>query len=137
VFAKGDLMGIAHDGRARGTWGSGRLLQLTAAGHAAVGIQLYRRELRSLARDGVLAAVPYRGPQATAFWFLMSAPTWWLTGRLLSACEEAHDESAQRAARRVALAIAAVGVTCTPVSGFWGLLLIALRSWHLEQRSHS
>ncbi len=130
-------MDIARDGRARGRWGSGRLLQLTAAGHAAVGIRLYRHELRSLARDGVVAAVPYRGPQATAFWFLMSAPTWWLVGRLLSACEEANDESAQRVARRVALATGAVGVTCTPVSGFWGLLLIALRGWHMAQRGHS
>lgn len=121
-------MGTVGGGRVRGGEGSGRLLQLMAVGHAAVGIGLYREELRSIAREGVLAAVPYRGSQATAFWFLMAAPTWWLTGRLVGAAEAAHDERALRLAGRVALASAVVGVVCTPVSGFWGLLLIALRS---------
>jgi hypothetical protein len=130
-------MAIARGSRARGRWDDGGLLQLLAAAHAAVGICLYRDELRSIARDGVVAAVPFRGSKATAFWFLMSAPTWWLAGHLLAACEQAQDEHARRVARRVALATAAVGVTCTPVSGFWGLLLVSLRAYRQTQRAGS
>ncbi len=114
--------------------GSGRLLQLTSIGHAAVGVALYREELRAIARERVVGAVPYKGSKATAFWFVMSAPSWWLVGHLVGAAEEAGDENALRVASRVALAIASVGVMCTPVSGFWGLLLISLRGRRQARR---
>ena len=62
----------------------GALLRLLAVGHALVGIVFYRRELRSIGRDGILAGVPYRGPKATAFWFFVPSPLVWTIGRLVS-----------------------------------------------------
>ena len=110
---------------------TGRLLRGLAFSHAAVGLAIYRRELRAIVGDGVANAVPYRGPKATAFWFLMPSPPIWLVGRLLSSAERAGDVEAVRAVNRVGAACAAVAVVCMPVSGFWGLLAISLRGlWH-------
>ena len=107
--------------------GTGPLLQLLAVGHAVVGITYYRAELRSIAAEGVVAAVPYRGPRSTAFWFLMPSPPLWMAGRLVSAAERGHDAQALRTVHMVGLGTALAGVACMPVSGFWALLLISLR----------
>jgi hypothetical protein len=106
---------------------SGRLLQLVAFVHAAVGFAFYHAELRSIARDGVVAAVPYRGPKSTAFWFLVPSPPLWIAGRLLSTAEEAGDADALRTASGVGLVSALVAIVCMPVSGFWAWLVISLR----------
>jgi hypothetical protein len=103
------------------------MLQLIAFGHTAVGTVLYRDELRSIARDRFVGAVPYRGPKATAFWFLMPAPFLWTVGYLVGAAERAHDKGALRTAGRVGLASAAIGVVCMPISGWWLQLLVSLR----------
>jgi hypothetical protein len=105
----------------------GGLLRRLAFAHAAFGIAFYRRELRAIARAGIVGAVPLRGPKSTAFWFLMPAPALWMAGRAASVAEEAHDAEALRAAHRVGLATALTGIACMPVSGFWLFALISLR----------
>ena len=107
--------------------GAGRLLQGLALAHTVVGAAFYRNELRSIARDGVVAAVPNRGGKATAFWFLIPSPLVWIAGRLLDAAEEVGDVSAQRTAHRVGAVSAFAAIVCMPVSGFWGWLIISLR----------
>ncbi len=117
--------------------GSGRALEWLAIAHAAVGGVLYRRELRAIVRDGVLAAVPYRGAKATAFWFLMPSPPVWMAGRLLRAAEAAGDARAMRAAHRVGAASALAAIACVPLSGFWGWLLISLSGIRRARRMSS
>jgi hypothetical protein len=107
--------------------GNGFLLRLMAVGHAAVGAVVYRGELRTILRDGVLAAVPYRGPKATAFWFLVPSVPIWQAGSLMSRAEDAGDAKALRDASRIGLAGAAVAIVCMPFSGFWGWLAISAR----------
>ena len=107
--------------------GEGVLLRLLSIGHALVGIAIYRRELRSIVRDGVLAGAAYRGPKAAAFWFLVPAPLTWIIGRLVSDAEEAEDWSALRRAHRLGLISAAIAIFCLPVSGFWGWLALSSR----------
>jgi hypothetical protein len=103
------------------------LLRWLAIAHAAVGAAFYRRELGSIARDGVVAAVPYRGPKATAFWFLVPSPLLWMAARLLSDAEESGDAEALRAVHRVGLVSALICIVCMPISGFWGWLILSLR----------
>lgn len=117
-------------GKRRDVPEAGRLLQGLALAHTAVGVVFYRSELRSIARDGVLAAVPNRGGKATAFWFLIPSPLVWVAGRLLGAAEESGDVSAQRSAHRVGALSALAAIVCMPVSGFWGWLIISLRGLH-------
>jgi uncharacterized membrane protein YhaH (DUF805 family) len=92
-----------------------------------VGICLFRRELRSIGRDGLFGAVPYRGPKATAFWFLVPSPLIWIIGGLVSRAEMAGDRAALRRAHRLSLLSAAIAVLCMPVSGFWGWLAVSAR----------
>jgi hypothetical protein len=113
--------------QARELPGTGRLLRWLAIAHAAVGTAFYRRELGSIARDGIVAAVPYRGPKATAFWFLVPSPLLWIAARLLSDAEESGDAEALRAVHRVGLASALICIVCMPISGFWGWLVLSLR----------
>jgi hypothetical protein len=114
--------------------GSGRLLQLLALAHTAVGAVFYRAELRSIVREGVVAAVPNRGPKATAFWFLVPSPLVWIAGSLLSSAEAAGDEEALRTASRLGTISALVCIACMPVSGFWGWLIISLRGLRQARR---
>lgn len=107
--------------------GNGRLLQLVALAHAAVGSVFYSEELRTIASDGIAGAIPYRGPKATAFWFFLPSPLLWVLGGLMKRAEEAGDGQALREASRVSLASAIVAVICLPVSGFWAWLAISLR----------
>ena len=123
--------------RRRRAIGNGAALRLLAVGHAVTGAVLYRNALRSIARDGVVGTVPYRGPKATAFWFIMPSATTWLVGRLVSRAEEAQDEEALRAAGRIGVVTAAVGTACMPVSGFPLLFLVALRSLRQTRKSRS
>jgi hypothetical protein len=116
---------------------SGRLLQWLAVAHTAVGLGYYRGELRSIVRDGVVAAVPNRGPRSTAFWFLVPSPLVWIAGRLLHAAEDAGDAESLRAASRAGAVSAAVCVACMPISGFWGWLLISLRGLRQARRMSS
>jgi hypothetical protein len=114
--------------------GNGQLLQWLALAHTLVGVVFYRKELRAILRDGVVAAVPNRGPKATAFWFLIPSPPLWLAGRLLNGAEEADDMEALRTASRLGLACSLVCIACMPVSGFWGWLLISVRGLRQARR---
>jgi hypothetical protein len=115
--------------------GDGRLLETIGLLHAAVGAAYYRADLRAIGRDGVLAAVPYRGEKATAFWFLVPSPLTWIAGRLLTSAERAGDVEAQRTAHRVGAVSALAAVTLMPISGFWGWLAISLRGLRRLRRA--
>lgn len=115
--------------------GEGALLRLLAVGHALVGIGIYRRELRSIGRDSILAGVPYRGPRATAFWFFVPSPLLWTIGRLVGDAEAVGDWNAVRAAHRLSLVGAAVATVCVPISGFWIWLGISARGLHRARHS--
>jgi hypothetical protein len=121
--------------RGLGPLDNGRLLRWLGAMHAVVGAIVYRGELRAIARDGVVAAVSYRGPKATAFWFLVPSPLIWLVGRLLSDAERAGDSRALRDVSLVSAVSAAVAILCMPFSGFWGWLAISLRGLWQAGRS--
>lgn len=116
---------------------NGRLLQLLALAHTVVGAAFYRDELREIGRGGVAGAVPFRGPKATAFWFLVPSPLLWILARLLHRAEQAGDAEALRDASRVGLASAIVAIICLPVSGFWGWLAISLRGLRDARRMGS
>jgi hypothetical protein len=113
--------------RRRKTIGDGDLLRLLAVAHTTVGLGVYRAELRSIGRSRVFASVPYRGPRATAFWFLVPSPLMWIIGRLVGDAEHAGRWDAVRAAHRVSLMSAAVAIVCMPISGFWGWLALSAR----------
>ena len=112
----------------------GALLRTLAVAHALVGVALYRREITSIRRDGLVAAVPFRGPKATAFWFLLPSPLVWVIGRLVSDAGAAGDREALLRAHRVSLVSAAVAVLCMPVSGFWAWLAISARGLRRARR---
>ncbi|MDD7937159.1 DUF6463 family protein [Actinomycetospora lutea] len=70
---------------------AGRLLQVVALGHAAIGAWIYRDVVAGVARDvrvggprALVGVVPDRGDRATAFWFLVAAPALWTLGRSLT-----------------------------------------------------
>lgn len=100
---------------------------MVALAHTAVGAVFYREELRQVAADGVVGAVPYRGPKATAFWFLVPSPLLWILGRLLNDAENAHDADALRRTSQIGLASAVLATACLPISGFWAWVAISLR----------
>jgi hypothetical protein len=76
---------------------------------------------------GVIAAVPYRGPKAAVFWFLIASPLIWAIGQLITDTEASHDWAAARRAHRLGLASAAGATVLVPISGFWGWLAISAR----------
>lgn len=119
----------------RRTIGDGALLRLLALAHAIVGVGIYRAELRSIVRSRVFASIPYRGPKATVFWFLVPSPLVWIIGGLISHAEQAGDWNAVRAAHRISLGSAAVAIACMPLSGFWGWLAISARGLSYTSRS--
>jgi hypothetical protein len=106
---------------------TGRLLQWLAVAHTLVGTAFYREELRDIGRDGVVAAVPYRGPKSTAFWFLVPSPLLWIAARLIRGAEDSGDVDALRAAHRAGLVSSVACIVCMPVSGFWGWLILSIR----------
>jgi hypothetical protein len=106
----------------------GSLLQAIAVGHALVGMLVYRRELGGIARGRVFGAVGYRSPRATAFWFLVPSPLLWALGGLLARAEAAGEHEAVRSAARIGAATALTGVVVLPLSGFWGLLAVCVRT---------
>jgi hypothetical protein len=107
--------------------GEGDLLRLLALTHTIVGLGFYRAELRSIGSSRIFASVPYRGPRATAFWFLVPSPLLWIIGSLVGDAERAGRWEAVRAAHRVGIVSAAVAIVCMPISGFWGWLAISAR----------
>jgi hypothetical protein len=121
----------------RGLPGNGRLLQLVGLGHALVGAAVYREELKEIGSERVVASIPYRGPKATAFWFMVPSALIWIIGGLVHKAERAGDAEALREAHRVSLASAIVATACVPVSGFWAWIAISLRGLHAARRSRA
>jgi Family of unknown function (DUF6463) len=113
---------------------NGRLLQLLAFAHALVGVVFFRRELRTIRRNGVARAIPMRGDEATAFWFLIPTPLLWIAGRLLDRAEAEGDARALREASGVGLASALLAALMLPVSGFWGWVAVSMRGLHDARR---
>lgn len=72
--------------------------------HAAIGVVVYRRELREIAADGIAGSVPSRGGRAGAMWFIGSALPGWLVGYLVDVAAEAGDRDAVRLAGALGLA---------------------------------
>jgi uncharacterized protein DUF6463 len=114
--------------------GTGRLLQLVAIGHALVGAAVYRDEWRQIGRDGVFGAVPYRGPKATAFWFLAPAPVLWMVAGLTRGAEQAGDAEALRKTSRTSALSALAAAALVPFSGFWVWLAISVRGLREARR---
>jgi Family of unknown function (DUF6463) len=103
----------------RASHSPGRWLRRFTVGHAALGILVYRRELREIGSRGVVGAVPYRSEHAAALWFIGSALPGWLVGRLADVAAEAGDSDAVRMAGALGLAGALGGAVLMPVSPFW------------------
>lgn len=76
-------------------------------------------------RRGVVNAVGDHGPAATAWWFLVVAPTTWSAGRLMQALEDGEPASAPLRAAGVVFAVTgALGAVVMPRSPF-GLVAAA------------
>jgi hypothetical protein len=116
---------------------NGRLLQAVAVAHAVVGGIVHRKGLTDIGRAGVVGSIPYRGPRATAFWFLMPSPLCWIIGGLMHRAELGGDAEALREASRLSLASALFAVICLPVSGFWAWLGISIRGLRDARRMGS
>jgi hypothetical protein len=102
-------------------------LQFLGVAHAALGAVLHRDALGDIARARVVNSVPDHGEKATAFWFMVSAPSLWLGGRLLRSAETTGDVAAQRVAGNVLTATGAVGAVAMPsVSGFWAMTAVGI-----------
>ena len=92
----------------------GRWLRLLNVGHAAIGVVVYRRELREIAADGIVGSIPSRGERAAALWFIGSAVPGWLVGHLVDVAMEAGDQKAVRLAGALGLVCAVGRVILTP-----------------------
>lgn len=112
----------------------GRWLQFLGMAHGVVGLIGYRRPLAQIARDRVVGSVPDLGDRATAFWFMVVAPTLWLGGRLLRSAESLGDPAAQRAAGTVLTGTGLLGAAAMPVSGFWGVAAVGIASLRRSSR---
>ena len=109
------------------SWPPSAWLKLTGVAHALIGLVSFRGTLSGIVRDRLLRGTgPEHGESATAFWFLVLAPTAWTAGRLLRSAEEAGDLDAQRVTGRVLAATGLAGGVALPRSGFWALLGIGL-----------
>lgn len=97
----------------------GRWLRRLTVGHAALGLLVYRRELREIGARGVVGAVPYRSRHAAALWFVGAALPGWLVGRLVDVAAEAGDADAVGRAAMLGLAGGLGGAVLMPVSPLW------------------
>lgn len=104
---------------------AGRLLQVVALGHGAIGAWLYRDVVAGAARDvrtrgprALAGAVPDRGDRATAFWFLVASPLLWTLGRSLG--------PGDRLAGGVLAATGVAGSVLMPAGGWPAVALIGI-----------
>ncbi len=115
--------------RSPGWW-----LQCLGLVHAVVGVVLYRQPLAQIVRDRFVSSVPDLGDRATAFWFMVAAPTLWLGGRLLRSAESLGDLAAQRTAGGILTVTGVVGSAVMPTSGFWGVAAVGIASLRRSTR---
>jgi hypothetical protein len=102
----------------------GRWLRLLTIAHAGIGAVVYRRELRAIAADGVVGAVPYRSERAAALWFIGSAFPGWLVGHLVDVAAEAGDRQSVRMAGLLGLGAGLGGAVMMPRSPLWVQALV-------------
>jgi hypothetical protein len=105
----------------------GRPLQLLTIAHAVLGVVVYRRELREIAADGFLGAVPYRSSRAAALWFIGSAFPGWLVGRLVDVGTEAGDHRTVQLAGALGAAAGLGGAILMPRSPMWVQAIVCAR----------
>lgn len=96
----------------------GWCLQFLGFAHVPVGVVLYREALAGIVGDKLVRTVPDHGDRATAFWYMLAAPTLWVGGRLLRSAETAGDLGAQRAAGSVLAATGLLATAAMPLSPF-------------------
>lgn len=95
----------------------GRWLRILNLSHAAIGIVVYRREIREILADGILGSVPSRSERAAAVWFIGSAAPGWLVGHLVDVAAQAGDRQAVRVAGALGLAGGVGRAILTPNAG--------------------
>lgn len=108
----------------------GRSLELIGVAHAAVGLVLHRHGLASIVRGHIVDTVGDHGDRATAWWFMMTAPMVWTTGRLLRSADVADDVGAQRSVGIVVTATGLAGIAVMPRSPFWAVAATGVRVLH-------
>jgi Family of unknown function (DUF6463) len=108
----------------------GNAIMLLGVGHAGWGLIAYRRELREIARAGVVRSVGdgifdtehARGSRAAAFWFMFVAPLTVLAGYLGESALRAGDARAATVAGGTTIGLGVLGAAVMPRSGFPGAL---------------
>lgn len=105
----------------------GRWLRALTLAHAGVGIAVYRRELRGIAADGFIGAVPYRSERAAALWFIGSALPGWLVGHLVDIAATAGDWRSVRLAGLLGLSAGLGGGILMPKSPLWVQAIVCAR----------
>jgi hypothetical protein len=105
------------------------LRALTLA-HAGIGIAVYRRELRGIAADGFLGAVPYRSERAAALWFIGSAFPGWLVGHLVDVAATAGDRRSVQLAGLLGLIAGLGGGILMPKSPLWAQAIVCAHIVH-------
>jgi hypothetical protein len=111
---------------------SGRLLMVTAVGHALVGVVLFRQSLAAILADGLVNAIqpPFYAAEPhfdriAAFWFLLFSPVLFLLGQITNRAVERKDSSILGLVGWNLLGIGLVGSVVLPVSGNWVLIALA------------
>ena len=109
---------------------AGRLLKVTAVGHALVGLALFHAVLLDIAGDGVLGTVGAQLDRQAAFWFLLFSPVCFALGQIV----ERGDRRTRAIVGWNLLLIGGIGAAMMPVSGFWIVLAIAPLVLHAARR---
>ena len=105
----------------------GRWLMGVSALHCLLGLFLFAAPLRDIVAAGLWNSLGTRDPlRYAAFWFLFGGVVMALAGYLADWIERVPKMTLPRALGWTLLAIAVVGVTLAPVSGFWLILPAAL-----------
>lgn len=102
----------------------GRWLRALTVAHAGLGLVVYRHELRGIASDRVIGAVPYRSERAAALWFIGSAFPGWLVGHLVDVAADAGDRRSVRLAGMLGLGAGLGGAAMMPKSPMWAQVLV-------------
>jgi uncharacterized protein DUF6463 len=97
----------------------GRWLRRLTAVHAAIGLLMYRREVREIVRRRFVSSVPYRSEHAAALWFIGSAIPGWTIAHLVDEAAEAGNQKAVKTAGVLGLTAAVGGAIMMPASTFW------------------
>jgi|SRR5215470_4942715 len=104
---------------------AGRLLKLTAFGHALIGVVLFRAPLADIVGAGVLNTVAWQLDRQAAFWFLLFSPICYALGQIVDRAIERRDSRLLAIVGWHLLGVGVAGAALMPVSGFWLIIAIA------------